>query len=254
MTILPPLVLLAAVAQDAPPVSPARLDDVGMASRVAGGPGVFVVHRSLAPGSFAEVTSVDTGATILAEVRSGAALPPDRVAELSTAAAAALGLADAPLVPVRVRPIVPTPQDQTVLRAGGVVRRLDTPQSLLVALRRRLPVMAPPVRELVRTSVAPPTATVETPPAQPTPRPIPRPTPVAAPAPQPADRWFVQVAALSDATRAQALAKSIGGVVRRVGTLYRVQAGPFATRAAADTARASLARRGFGDARTTQQD
>ncbi|MEP9402876.1 SPOR domain-containing protein [Sphingomonas sp. VNH70] len=248
MTILPPLVLLAAVAQDAPPVSPARLDDVGMASRVAGGPGVFVVHRSLAPGSFAEVTSVDTGTTILAEVRSGAALPPDRVAELSAAAAAALGLADAPLVPVRVRPIVPTPQDQTVLRAGGVVRRLDSPQALLAALRRRLPVMTPPTRELIRTSVAPPKALVETPP--PAPRPAPRPTP----APQPAGRWFVQVAALSDATRAQALAKSIAGVVRRVGTLYRVQAGPFATRAAADTARASLARRGFGDARTTQQD
>ena len=64
------------------------------------------------------------------------------------------------------------------------------------------------------------------------------------------------IAAIAIATPgiAAALAKSVDGVVRSTGRLYRVQAGPFATRAAAETARASIARRGFGDARIIAQD
>ncbi len=232
------IVALAAGAQDAPPVHEARLDDIGRAGRTDGS-GVFVVHRSLAPDSFVEVTALDTGRIILAAVKAGAPLPPDRVADLSGAAAAALGLPEVALVAVRIRPVTPTPQDQTVLRAGGVVARLDAPQPLLVALRRRLPTPVRPSREMLRASVSPPART---------PKPFRPAAPVAvAPA---TGQWFVQVAALSDGPRAEQLANSVGGVVRRTGTLYRVQAGPFATRAAADTARASLVRRGFGDART----
>ncbi|KQN04011.1 SPOR domain-containing protein [Sphingomonas sp. Leaf25] len=232
------IVALAAGAQDTPPVHEARLDDIGRAGRTNGS-GVFVVHRSLAPDSFVEVTALDTGRIILAAVRAGAPLPPDRVADLSPAAAAALGLPDVALVAIRIRPVTPTPQDQTVLRAGGVVARLDAPQPLLVALRRRLPTTARPSREMLRASVSPPART---------PKPFRPAAPVVVAAPA-TGQWFVQVAALSDGPRAEQLANSVGGVVRRTGTLYRVQAGPFATRAAADTARASLVRRGFGDAR-----
>ncbi len=237
--ILPLLIVaVAGGAQDAPPVHEARLDDIGMGGRTTGS-GVFVVHRTLAPGTFVEVTALDTGRIILAQVRHGPALPPDRIADLSPAAADALGVAEAPLVALRVRPVTPSPQDQTVLRGGGAVARLDAPEPLLVALRKRLPVIARPSREMARHTVAPPART---------PRPF---RPVAPTSAAPATgTWFVQVAALSDATRAEQLAKSVGGVVRRTATLYRVQAGPFATRAAADTARGRLVARGFGDART----
>lgn len=242
----------AAVAQDAPPVHVARLDEVGLAGRTdtkGEGGGVYVVHRTLDPGSFAELTALDSGRTILAEVRGGASLPPDRVADLSPGAAAALALSDAPLTPVRIRPILPSPQEQTRLRGGNAVTRLDAPGALLVALRRRLPTVPRAAREMTRQAVAIPPAAVR----PPTPAPVAiRPAPARQtprPAPVATGNWFVQVAALSDAARADRLAKSVGGVVRRAGTLYRVQTGPFATRAAADTARATLARRGFGDAR-----
>lgn len=86
------------------------------------------------------------------------------------------------------------------------------------------------------------------------PRPTPRATSPVAPKPAATGRWLVQVAALSDATRAATLAKTVDGVVRSAGRLYRVQAGPFTTRAAAETARAAIARRGFADARIIAQD
>ncbi len=254
MTILLALALLAPAVQEAPPPQAVRFDEVGMAARLAAGEGAFIVHPALPPGSFAEVTALDSGRTILLYVREHAALPPDRVAELSPGAAAALELTGAPLLPIRIRPILPAPQEQASLRGGGSVRRLDAPEALLVALRRRLPARAQPSREMARHAVVPPRAAspMARPPLAP-PKPVATPKAPAAPA-APAGRWFVQVAALSDPTRANALAKSVGGVVRRAGALYRVQAGPFATRAAADAARAALARRGFGDARTTQSD
>ena len=62
-------------------------------------------------------------------------------------------------------------------------------------------------------------------------------------------RLFVQVAALSNLSRAQALAKQLGGQVRSAGTIHRVQLGPFADNAAALRARGDVARRGYGDAR-----
>jgi len=231
---------------DAPPVVHAHLlDEVGGAGvSDARAPGMTVRHRTLPSGSYAEVTALDSGRTIVLMVEQDMALPAGTLVALSNAAAKALGVVDQPGAKVRIRPAVPSPIEQAAIRAGNEVARLPAPPSLLTALRKRLPAGVRPAPVPVATPL-------------PAPTPPPKAAAPAAPAiarPASRGRWFVQVAALSDATRAAALAKSVDGVVRSTGRLYRVQAGPFANRAAAETARASIARRGFGDARIIAQD
>ncbi|MGN5374063.1 SPOR domain-containing protein [Sphingomonas hankookensis] len=244
------LFLAQAGAESPPPViHEQRLDEVGPA--VVGGTdaGLILRHRTLPAGSFAEVTNLDGGRTIVVEVAPYPQAGGGEIGALSPAAGRALGVGASPVL--RIRPAVPSPAEQVAIRAGSVVTRLDTPPFLLAALRRRL---APPVPGVVAVAAparAPAPKPAPAPAASPKP---PRPAPQKEAPPKPSGRWFVQVAALSDAARAAALAKSVDGVVRSAGRLYRVQAGPFATRAAAETARAAIARRGFGDARTIAQD
>ncbi len=245
------LFLAQAGAETPPPVIHAqRLDEVGPV--VVGGTDAKLIlrHRTLPAGSFAEVTNLDGGRTVVVEVQPYAQASGADIGALSPSAGRALGLTATSMV--RIRPAVPSPAEQAAIRTGSVVTRLDTPPFLLAALRKRMALPAPAV-----VPVAAPVA-VATPAPRPTPTATPapksRPTPPKEAAPKRTGRWFVQVATLSNATRAASLAKSVDGVVRSAGRLYRVQAGPFATRAAAETARAAIARRGFGDARTIAQD
>jgi rare lipoprotein A len=247
------LFLAQAGAETPPPVvHEQRLDEVGPV--VVGGTDAKLIlrHRTLPAGSFAEITNLDGGRTIVVEVQPYPQARGSEIGALSPAAGQALGVTTAPMV--RIRPAVPSPAEQAAIRTGSVVIRLDTPPFLLAALRKR---MAPPAPAVVPIAAPVPVATPTpkpspTPTASPTPKP--RPTLPKDAAPKRTGRWFVQVATLSDAARAATLAKSVDGVVRSAGRLYRVQAGPFATRAAAETARAAIARRGFGDARTIAQD
>ncbi len=234
---------------DAPPVvHEQRLDDVTPVTIDGNSAELTVSHRGLAADSFAEVTNLGSGRTVILLVKAE-----DRGdGMLSAGAARALGLGAQAVANIRVRPAVPSPAEQAAVRSGSVVSRLDAPPALLAALRRRMPQPVPAATNARATTDAPPVAPLQAQPAPAgpaasQPRPA-KPTPVAT------GRWFVQVATLSDAGRARTLAKSVDGVVRSAGRLYRVQAGPFATRAAAETARASIARRGFGDARIIAQD
>ncbi|MEO5867960.1 MAG: SPOR domain-containing protein [Sphingomonas sp.] len=251
-------------------------------------PGVIAIASNvLPPGSFVELTALDTGRTIIASVTtrttSGAT-----VADLSPGAAHALGVAGE-RVAVRIRPIVPSAQDEGALRAKQAASpRSDAPAGLLVALRKRLPIVAvaPPPPPLVTpekhisaaaAKPAPrhavqPGASYSTPgdrqgdakgptsvkPSQPSPAPQ---RPVSAkPAPEkPAPEkkagpgWYVQVAALSSSARAAVLASSLGaGRVVSAGKVHRVQLGPYGSAAAAHQARDAVARRGYGDARVIQ--
>lgn len=220
----------------------ARFDRVGRAGLTAG-EGSFALSGELAPGSFAEITSLDSGKTILVQVRGeGSGL-----VALSNAAAGQLGVTNG--APVRVRRVTVTPQDSALLAAGrATAPRPDAPQALLVGLRRMLagqmtPAPAPAAANPGR---IPPPKPLRTTPAKPEPvraAPAPKPAPVAR------NGLFVQVAALSNAQRARALAEQLGGIVRSAGSLHRVQLGPFANRAAAERARADIARRGYADAR-----
>lgn len=201
-----------------------RYDRVGHAGYAGAGEGVFALSGVLPQGSHAEVTALDSGKTILVLIRGQG----NGLIELSGGAARQLGVTGNP--PVRVRRVGVTGQDATMLAAGQPApMRADAPPALLAGLRRRLGEA--------------PRETASTPPPRPTSRPAPRP-------PQAATRGlFVQIAALSNAARARALANDLGGIVRPGGGVYRIQLGPYPNSAAAERARADVARRGYRDAR-----
>lgn len=213
----------------------ARYDEVGYAGvrgvqgGDAGAGAVVAVHRSLPAGTFVEVTSLETGRTILVLV-TGPMGASDHPLDLSPGAARLLG-ASGSQIPVRVRKVNPPPHDQMALRAGQPASdRAETPPVLLNALRKQLPAAfaAQPVAADPGTSYA-------------------------RPAPAAGRGYYVQVAALSNSGRAQALAASLGGFVRPGNGLYRIQLGPFRTTGEAEAARADAADRGFGDARVFTQ-
>lgn len=205
--------------------------------------GITAAHRTLPLGSYAEVTALATGRTILVLINDRGPQPEDRLIDLSRGAAALLGTGADPMAPVRVRSTVPSPADVTALAAGrAATARLDAPPAILAALRRRLPDRRDPI-------VAP-----VSPPPRPTAAPSPKQTvrPVE-PAPSANVRYTVQVAAFSTEARARALAKPLGGSVQPTGGVYRVRLGPFADAAAAARARDGAAKRGYGDARIIAQ-
>ena len=204
---------------------------------------ITAAHRTLPLGSVVEVTALDTGRTILVLIADRGPGGRDREIDLSRGAAQRLGVTA--MAPVRVRLVNASPQDIRALRAGQPAgARIDAPQSLLVALRRKLP---------PRVGPAVPPRVVATPsrPARPVPGASytpPARRPVAGRAPV-TSGIFVQVAALSNEGRAQALATSLGGRVQRIGAIFRVQIGPYANTASAQRGRDDVARRGYGDAR-----
>lgn len=260
-----------------------RYDEVGIAGVRAVDPGdgadsaVVAVHRSLPADTAVEVTALDNGRTILVLVTGAMEPGADHPIDLSASAARQLGHAGAGRFPVRVRTVVATPQELAALHAGRAApARMDAPELLLKALRRQLatgsasPVPAaepvavppsspvPPVRAAARPAAAAPSpaarplpkpATKAAPLPAPLPKPASRPAPAAPKPAVPAGRWLVQVAALSNAGNAQALAHRLHGFVKQGGGLHRVQLGPFATQHEADAARAKAVRAGYADAR-----
>lgn len=220
----------------------ARYDEVGYASwygeetngATASGErfdagAMTAAHATLPLGSHAEVTALDSGKTILVRINDRWQGGRGRIIDLSRAAAQMLGVSGSAVAPVRVRAVVPSPGDAAALAAGrAAAPRADTPKILLTALRRKLPAV--------------PSGTVRPPSASS--RPV-----QAAPVRAGTRGFLVQVAALSSAARAQAVAGRLGGQVVPAGRLYRIQLGPFADVRSAETARAQAARQGFGDAR-----
>lgn len=221
-----------------------RYDEVGYAGLAELG-GVSVASSALPPGSYVEVTALDSGRTILAVV-TGSGAPPARLVALSPGAARALGVAREP-APVRVRRVTPGPQDSALLSAGQAAsERADAPDALLVPLRKRL--ARPPAATAPAVAVKPATPP---PPAAAKPAP-PRPAAPAPTRPAATGRYYVQVAALSNRDRAEALARSLGGGVEAAGSVYRVRLGPYSDAAAAAQGRAAAARKGYPDARVVR--
>jgi rare lipoprotein A len=180
-----------AIGQDGPPQSDApqatsdrsadRYDEVGYAtwyggeyrgSRTASGapfdPDAFTAaHRTLPLGSYVEVTSLDTGRTVLVKVTDRGPFTPGLRIDLSQAAAQAIGIKSR--AAVRIRRVTPNSVDQTALNNGQAASpRLDTPLALLAGLRAKLtggPAIdtTAPVLTPTRNPVARPTAPIETP-------------------------------------------------------------------------------------------
>lgn len=243
------LLVAAAPIQDAPPASAGprassnegqRVDVVGYAGTSDAARGVSNV--GLAPGSFVEVTALDTGRTALFEVTGNRPAVSAQSVAMSADAMRQIGVAAG--APIRVRAANPSPPDIAALRAGQPAgARLDAPEVLLVGLRNRLPPRQANASAGLARAATGPKSTPPVPAVKPAAVPAARPTVVPATA-APASGWGVQVAALSNADRARTLAATLGGQARASGNLWRIQLGPFADRAAAERARADLARRG----------
>ncbi|MGH6649795.1 MAG: septal ring lytic transglycosylase RlpA family protein [Sphingopyxis sp.] len=258
-------------------------DDVGYASwygeELAGSPtaigepfnpdAISAAHKTLPLPSYVEVTALDTGRTIVVRVNDRGPMVNDRLIDLSRGAAQQLGL-NGGVAAVRVRRTSPPMAERAQLRSGGAVAtRLDTPGTLLVLLRKKLEGKPVPAGMAAATASKPtPSAPapggdrfiVEGPGAKaPKPaatKPAPKPAAAKPAAPPPAAKpasaatgsYAVQVAAFSSQSRANAAAKSVGGMVTKAGNLWRVRMGPYASEAEAASAVAKAKAKGFRDA------
>lgn len=121
------------------PVDTVSYDEVGYAAADAsGGAGVTAAHKTLPLPSYIEITSLVTGKTILARVERRGPMTGDRLVSLAPAALAQLDIQDG--APVRVRRVNPPEEDRAKLRMGGAASgRMETPQSLVAVLKRKLP-------------------------------------------------------------------------------------------------------------------
>ena len=261
-------------------------DEVGY---LAAGTGMGITggHHTLPYPSYVEVTSLESGKTILVRLEERGPMNSAHLISLSPAAMAQLeASADEP---VRVRRVNPPEEQRAMLRADqSAPMRMDTPEGLVQVLRRRLPpegsvslaTVAPPAQELPQLAEVEPqveTPQVERPQAAPQParaandgvfetdsfdeafarvestpaRAEPR-RPAPPPPPPPAqisDGFVVQAAAFSTVERAQRVANAINGRIEQSGRYYRVRTGPFATRAQAEASLANVRAAGYSDAR-----
>ncbi|MES3153038.1 septal ring lytic transglycosylase RlpA family protein [Sphingomonas faeni] len=208
-----------------------RYEDTGLASwygeellgnRTASGDrfdpaAMTAAHRTLPLGSFVEVTSLETGRSILVRINDRGPGRRDRMIDLSRAAARLLGTDRRQVVAVRIRTIVPTLLDATLLRAGKAA--------------------APRMPTLTRIAAVDPL------PARRTLPPF-----------EAGHLYILQVATFSNHPRATALAGRLGATVTARGGLYRVRLGPFADVSSLQRVRDAVAERGYGDAQVLPTD
>ncbi len=264
------------------PSTAMNYDQVGKASvGTTGGAAIAGAHHTLPIPSYVEVTSLESGRTILVRLDQRGPMDKTSLIELSPGAVAQLGLSGAE-APVRVRRVNPPEQERALLRAGQrAAERLPTPPGLLGVLRRKLeqggfaPVAPMPKVEVMP---APPLPLPKAAPAVTTPAPVKPPVPVATPAPTapavavapaqavspPAAKspqiprtapaasvhggFVVQIGAFSSKARADSVAAQAKASVSPSGKLWRVRIGPVASRAEADAALARARAAGFKDA------
>lgn len=119
------------------PADTLNYDEVGYAT-AGSGSGITGAHHTLPVPSYVEVTSLETGRTILVRLETRGPMGSNHLVSLSPAAMAQLGAtAD---TPVRVRRVNPPENQRALLRAGEEAPlRMDTPRGLVEVLRRRLP-------------------------------------------------------------------------------------------------------------------
>lgn len=254
------------------PADTLNYDAVGYAGE-NGGAGITGAHRTLPMPSYVEVTSLESGHTILVRIDQRGPMTGSRLVDLSPKAWAQLGIAPGSHPAVRVRRVNPPEQERALLRLGQAApMRMETPPGLLAALKRKLGVAAP--LAVLTPAVSPHKA--EPAPIAPAPKAVikpdlnlkPEPKVAAKPAGKPPVKpaiappkaavavplrgLIVQVAAFSNRERAETAAKVLGGSVMPAGQLWRVRTGPFPAKVAADAALAKARAAGYADARVLQ--
>ena len=240
--------------------------------------GISAAHKTLPLPTYVEVTSIDTGRTILLRINDRGPFANDRLIDLSFGAAQQLGIVKQGVAGVRVRKVNPTESERAVLRSGGrVIERFNTPESLLSVLRKKLGRL--PAPNVAKAPVAQPRQTTSTGRgASYTQRPPSRPAPNAsrdgqfiiegdsnrrAIPPRKAARQttrqaagstsslVVQLAAFGSKQRAMDFAARAGAkvVTNSAGTVFRVRYGPFASSGEAQQALATAKQKGYANAR-----
>jgi rare lipoprotein A len=234
------------------PADTLNYDAVGYAG-TDDGFGVTAAHRTLPLPSYAEVTSLDSGRTILVRVERRGPMTGANLTSLSAAAAAQLQIGEG--APVRIRRVNPPEAERAELRAGRAApERMETPKSLVQVLRRKLPeagvvslASAPPVNPAGQSDAVPASVAALVPAsAHPVPAravgayPLPR---IGAPPAPPRPASVTQAAPAPHAGTAQALRP--GTAARAAATTavapvakgaFIIQAGAFANRANAERA------------------
>lgn len=260
------------------PVDVLNYDEVGYATfDEPGASGVSAAHRTLPLPSYVEVTSLESGQTILVRVERRGPMTNARLIALSPDARGQLGVSEG--TPVRVRRVNPPEEDRAELRAGRTASlRMETPPGLLDVLKRKLPAVGSASLSRAETEGAPaldataPAAIRSVDPDSGVPStrvPLeddvtsgtlaatstaPAPPPAAAktsepdPEPSATGNYVVQAGAYSSKAAAERVAESIGGYLEPVGRLWRVRAGPFATRGQAAAALAKVRGAGYSGA------
>ncbi|GGD51188.1 sporulation protein SsgA [Erythrobacter arachoides] len=264
------------------PTDTMNVDEVGYAALDASALGVTAAHHTLPLPSYAEVTSLESGLTILVRVERRGPMASNDLIALAPAALEQLGAAAGD--PVRVRRVNPPEDQRTLLRSGAAaLPRMDTPGSLLTILQRRLPMrgaaslaanraLVPQAGDvepvaIAASDVVPPAAAEQAEPAEIAVAPWPGDAPEVttteaieagqraaevantAPAPAVEGGFIVQAAAFASEENASRAAAALGGTISRSGRFYRVRTGPFATRGEAEASLANVRRAGYSDAR-----
>jgi rare lipoprotein A len=246
---------------------------------------ISAAHKTLPMPSYVEVTSLDTGRTILVRVNDRGPFSNDRLLDLSEGAARQLGIGPQGVAGVRIRRVNPPEQERAVLRIGqSAPARIDTPESLLKVLREKLSKKPRPgnVASAAPRPAAAPAAPAPAPlsapsgngrfvreggtasaPAAPSaaPRSVPSGdgrfvregagAPAAAAAPAYAGGYVVQIGSFSSRARAEDLARRAGAKIATSGdgSVFRVRFGPYASEDEANQTLASVRSRGYPQAR-----
>lgn len=208
---------------------------------------ISAAHKTLPLPSYAEVTNLKSGRTILVRINDRGPFVDDRIIDLSRGSARALGIEKQGVARVRVRRVYPTESQRAALLRGRTVQ-------LAAAAAAPTPVSAAG-SIAVAVAPSPESPVAVAPPAPPPPAVaavgIP-PSSVSTAAPVAASSRYIQVAAFGDGDRADALAARLRAVaaahVDAGGDLYRVRLGPFDDDATAMSALAEVRRRGYQDA------
>ena len=147
------------------PADTLNYDEVGYLAEETGEMGYTAAHHTLPVPSYVEVTSLDSGRTVLVRIEQRGPMDSTDLLALSPAASAQLGGSAG--TPIRVRRVNPPEEQRALLRTRNAAPlRMDTPMSLVTVLQRRLPPAGvaslnpenAPTRELESVDVAASTA------------------------------------------------------------------------------------------------
>ncbi|MDF0542460.1 septal ring lytic transglycosylase RlpA family protein [Sphingobium sp. H39-3-25] len=204
---------------------------------------IAAAHPTLPLPSYVEVTSLETGRTILVRVNDRGPFSSDRVIDLSRGAAEQLGIAGRGNVAVRVRRVSPPDGERAMLRDGGKVpARTTLAAHLLDAFRRKMRAASEKLGKVFK-----PAEGSSTPGLNGT-----KSTSVGGTgAPS---GYAVQIAAFGSANRARQLASRVGATAMQSGAVWRVRFGPYPDQAAAQSGVRLARTKGFNDVRIVAND